>query len=106
LRPAPGGKLLEVPASGKPLAWSGYNRGEFVFIFKQAVVFMDEDNSYSPEKPRGAMIAMDGKHIGSGNKSELSDEDLDLVTGGLKKLPGKRKPPTLTLKLGKNQGLD
>jgi hypothetical protein len=31
---------------------------------------------------------------------ELSSEELDRVSGGLKKLPGKRKPPTLTLKRG------
>ena len=61
---------------------------------------MDEGNSNSPEKPKGGGVALDGKHIGSGDKSELSDEDLDAVTGGLKKLPGKRKPPTLTLKRG------
>jgi len=51
-----------------------------------------------PQKPEPKNAAK------KGDSDELSISELDQVAGG--KLPGKKKPPTLTLKRGKNSSMD
>jgi hypothetical protein len=47
-------------------------------------------------KPQNAPAPQPGSNRSDEASAELSAAELDQVTGG--KLPGKRKPPTLTLK--------
>jgi hypothetical protein len=48
-------------------------------------------------KAKSASALTDAQERPIPDRQELSTAELDQVSGGLKKLPGKKKPPTLVL---------
>ena len=80
------------------LASNVYNQVSCISYIQAGEIFMNENKPDPSEELKSA--AHDTGVMPSTPEGEISEKDLDSVAGGLKKLPGIRKPPTLTLKRG------